>query len=206
MSYTVPPAAAAPPPRPRPATVTAASYLLYLLAALQVIYGVIALSTTGPMREAYEQAWADTPELRDSADMIATLTGVFTLIMYLIFAAGFVVLGILDGKGKNPARIVTWVLAGIGVCCFGAGTAGSALGGLFGGISAPGGGTNAPDPTEALSEAMPSWYYTANTAISLVSLLAAVAVIVLLALPPSNEFFRKPQPYGWQPPAYPPIG
>lgn len=209
MSYTVPPGAAAPAPRPRPATVTWASYLLYGLAALQVISALMAIATFGAQARATEQAYADFPELRDLAGVSAAIGLGVGLVIAVLFAAGFVTLGVLDSKGKNAARIVTWVLAGIGVCCFGVGAAGSAANGLLSGIGGTSGGQG-PDPAElqrAISDALPGWFYPATTTVNVLSLLASIAVIVLLALPKSNEFFRKPQ-QTWEPPVpgYPPVG
>lgn len=210
MAYTVPPGAAQPgqPLQSRPPVVTWASYALYALGALQVISGVVALAVLGPMKAAYEEAFANIPDGAKLAGTAATVGGVVGLLIALLFAAGFVVLGVLDGKGKNPARIVTWVLAGLGVCCFGAGAAGQAVGNMAGGFSAPSSGDQ-PDATavqNALDAHLPSWYHPVSTTASVLSLLLCIAVIVLLALPAANEFFRKPQP-GWQqPPGYPPIG
>jgi hypothetical protein len=183
--------------------VTAASYLLYLIAALQIIGGIVAISTIDAMRKAYEVAYADFPDLRSNADAIATASAVGGLVIALLFAAGFITLGILDGKGKNPARIVTWVLAGISVCCFGFGALGSAFSNMLSGIG--GGNANAPRPGDiqnALQDNLPSWYYPVETTVNILALLSAIAVIVLLALPASNAFFRKPQAV-WEPPAYP---
>jgi hypothetical protein len=206
VSYTVPPAAG--PARPRPASVTAASYLLYLVAALQLIAAVIALSILGPTQDAYRTAYQDFPELRGAADAIGTVGIAIGVTVAVLFAVGFVVLGILDGKGKNPARIVTWVVAGLGVCCSGIGVAGqagsSALAGMGGG-----GNTNGPDPAEVqriVDEALPSWYNPASITINALMLLALIAVIVLLALPAANAYFRKPEPTWEQPPPpYPPV-
>jgi len=209
VSYTVPPGAAAPAPLPRPATVTWASYLLYGLAALQVIYALMQISTFGAQSRAIEQAYADFPELHDIASVSAAIGLIVNLIIAVLFVAGFITLGVLDSKGKNAARIITWVLAGIGVCCFGVGAAGSAANSLLSGIGGTSGGQG-PDPAElqrAISDALPGWFYPAATTVSVLSLLASIAVIVLLALPKSNEFFRKPQ-QTWEPPVpgYPPVG
>jgi hypothetical protein len=206
VSYTVPPAAANP-PRPRPATVTAASYLLYLLAALQLLNMAVSLITMGTVMDVTNDAYQGTgPE--GLGNIAGTIGVIAAVVSGLIFAAGYVTLGILNGKGKNAARIVTWVITGIGVCCYGVGMTGRSLvGGFGGGGGQPGGGPSAAELQERMMEALPSWHQPYTFTVALISLLAAVAVIVLLALPPSNEFFRKPQPYGWQqPPGYPPIG
>lgn len=208
MSYTVPPETG--PARPRPAVVTAASYLLYLVAALQLIGALAALANLGTMQDAYRRAYQDFPELRDAADAIGAVGIGLGAGVAVLFAAGFVVLGILDGRGKNAARIVTWVVAGLGVCCSGIGLVGragsSALAGLGGA-----GNTDGPDPVEVqriVDEALPSWYYPLTTTINALMLLALVAVIVLLALPAANAFFRRPPQPAWEPPppSYPSVG
>lgn len=208
MSYTIPPAAGA--PRVRPGVVTAASYLLYFVAALQVIGAAVALSSLGAVQEGTRAAYQDFPALRDSADAIAAVGVGVGVVFALLFAAGFATLGILDGKGKNPARIVTWVVAGIGICCFGAGAAGRAVNSAFAGM---GGDPEGPDPAEVqrtVDAALPSWYYPATTTINVLALLSVIAVIILLALPASNAYFRRPEPTWPQPPypqpPYPQVG
>ena len=57
----------------------------------------------------------------DEVDAAYALGVVFTVLIGLIFAALYLLLAIQVRKGKNWARIVTWVLAGLGV-----------LGGLLG--------------------------------------------------------------------------
>lgn len=205
MSYTVPPGAAGPPPRQRPATVTAASYLLYLIAALQLLNIVAALATIGTTMDVYNDAYEGTPQ--EGLGTIAGAIGIGVAALgLLIFGGGFVALGILNAKGKNAARIVTWVIAGIGICCFGANLAGPTSIGDFGGGTPPGGGPSSAELQQRAMEALPSWYGPYTFTVNLIALFAAIAVIVLLALPRSNEFFRKPQPYGGQAPTYPPIG
>lgn len=204
MSYTVPPEPVA--PRTKPSTVSAAVTLCYVVAAIELVSAILAFTTIDAQRSAMETAYADFPELRDVGSTFAVGAVIVGAVITLLFATGFVVLGILNAKGKNPARIVTWVLAGLGVCCFGFGAVGSAANSAFGGMG--GGGTSGPDPAEVqriLNENLPSWYYPVSTGLSIIGLLAAIAIIVLLALPASNAYFRKPQPV-WEPPAYPSIG
>ena len=56
------------------------------------------------------------------------------------------------------------------------------------------------DGTDAA--AGPHWLYT-DLAAAVVVALMSVAVVVLLAMPVSNDFFRPPVPAGWVPPGYP---
>jgi hypothetical protein len=71
----------------------------------------------------------------------------------------YILLALQVGKGKNWARIVTWVLASLGVL--------SGLAALA-------------QPEPALSRIL-----------SIIGLLVDIAIIVLLAQRPSNEYFRR---------------
>ncbi|HEX5598264.1 MAG TPA: hypothetical protein VFX61_19950 [Micromonosporaceae bacterium] len=189
----------APAAKPRPTSVTISSYLLFLVAALQVIGLVMALSVMGAFREAYEKAFAGT-EMAEAATTIAVATFIGMAVFGLLLAAGLVVLAILNNKGKNPARIVTWVIGGIWLCCGGIGLLGQAAGSAFG-AGAPG-DANGPDPAEMeriLEERLPDWFTPVSTLTSVISLIALLVALILLALPASNEFFRKPQAT-WEPP------
>ncbi|MFY1696907.1 MULTISPECIES: hypothetical protein [unclassified Solwaraspora] len=191
---------AAPPVKARPSTVTISSYLLFLTAALQVVGLIVALSVTGTMQQVYEDAYADF----DGMEAIGTITTVTTIagaIFGLLVAAGLVVLALLNNRGKNPSRIVTWVLGGIFLCCSGGGLA---LGAAGSALTPDTSGTdpNMPDPAQVqrdLEAALPGWYDPVNLLVGVVTVLALLAALILLALPPSNEFFRKPA-VAWEPP------
>jgi hypothetical protein len=195
-------------PKVRPGTVTVASRLLFLVAAAQVFGLVLALSYAGTIRDVYQKAYQGT-SAADTIKVFTTIGTVISVVLGLLFAAAFVALGILDGKGKNPARITTWVVGGIALCCIGFGLATSAARGSLNNLGNSSNSSNLPDPAEVqrqLSAALPSWYSGLSVTISLIGLLALLAALIMLALPASNEFFRKPQPV-WQPPVgYPPPG
>lgn len=194
----------APVPRSRPTIVTVASYLLYIVAVLEVINALLGFTTLGTVTEAVEDIYAGT-EVADSAESITIAGFVIGSVINLLLAAGFAVLGLFNGKGKNVSRIITWVIGGISLCCVGAGLGGNALSGAMGG----GGTTGGPSQTEVqqrLEDALPSWYTPLTTVTAVVVLLAILGALILLALPAANEFFRKPAP-GFDPsqpyPAYP---
>ncbi|MFG1718464.1 hypothetical protein ACGFII_07490 [Micromonospora chalcea] len=190
-------------PRVRPSVVTLSSWLLILVAVIQVVNLIVALSVVGTVRDVLTDAYAGTSA--EGAADIAYVFSIATAILSLLFAAGLVVLALLNNRGKNASRITTWVLGGILFCC----TGGGLLTGLTGGMT--GGGTTGdmPSPDEIqrrLDDALPSWYTPVNLLLGLVALLALLAALILLALPKANEFFRKPKA-GWEPPvpggAYP---
>jgi hypothetical protein len=209
LSYVVP-------ERRRPGTVTAAGYLLILVAVLLVVNVIISAVTIGPTIEVVRKAYAGAG-IPNSDALVSFFRGVsiFSVIIYVLLAVGLGVLALLDLRGKNPARIVTWVLGGIGVCCLGCGTAGGATSGSFSGGFSQGQQTGGPkidaaELTRQLNEAIPAWVRPVQTTTTVVSLLALLAVILLLALPASNAYFRPPAdagieqfmnqpPYGSQP-------
>ncbi|GAA3743280.1 hypothetical protein GCM10022225_28540 [Plantactinospora mayteni] len=193
----------APTARPRPGTVTIATYLLYLTAALFAVVAAIGFATLGTISTVFREEYAGTSA--EGAEGFAVGASAFGSVVQLLIALGLVVLGLLTSQGRNGARIATWVVAGLGVCCAGLSVGGSA----FSGMGAGGTTGDVPDPAvvqRRLEAELPSWSGPVTLAFSIIALLALIAAIVLLALPASNEFFRK-QPVGWEPPvpgaAYP---
>ena len=188
----------APPQKVRPASVTISSYLLFLVAALQAIGLVLALSMLGPTMEVYEEAFAGT-QMADQAGLIATVGLVVGVGFGLLLAIGLVVLAVLNNRGKNAARIVTWVVGGLFLCCTGAGLTMTAAGNA---LNLGSGGAGAPDQAEIermLEDKLPSWYLPADLALNILAFAALLVALILLALPSANRFFRKP-PTVWEPP------
>jgi hypothetical protein len=183
--------------------VTFAVWLLYLYAALQLLGVLLLFATYSDFKAGYDQAYRGTA-VEAQAGTIATITIVAGTITAVLLAAGTIVLAIFDGRGKNPARIITWVLGGLAVCCAGFGIIGGALSGSmnFGGNTS--GGPSASEVQRIVREHVPGWYYPATITASVLELLALLLVIVLLALPASNAFFRKQPPAPvWEPPVPP---
>lgn len=194
---------AAPAAKSRPSSVTISSYLLFLVALLFAIGAIVGLSTLGTISDVYREAYAGTTV--EGAESLITIFGAISAVIQLLFAAAFVVLAMLNNRGRNGSRITTWVLAGLGVCCTGLTLGGSAFSGMNTGASG-----DMPDPAEvqrSLDAALPGWVGPVSITTSVISLLALLAAAILLLLPASNEFFRKPQAGAWEPPvpgsAYP---
>ncbi|WP_205650558.1 hypothetical protein [Actinoplanes solisilvae] len=190
----------APAARARPTVVTVAVYLLYAVAAVQALNAVLTFSIAGRITEAVRDAYAGTEV--DGFESIVSFTFIGGAVINLLLGAGFVVLGILDGRGKNAARIVTWVIGGLALCCFGVGLGGTAL------VSSFDTGTTTGAPSDAelqrqLEAAQPSWFEPITTTLSVIALLAILGTVILLALPAANDFFRKPAAGGWDPTAPP---
>lgn len=194
----------APAPRRRPATVTIAGLLLLLVTLASVVYLVSSLTALGPMTEAFEEAYAGT-ELEDAAGFLAVFTTIAGVV-YLLFGIALAILTIFNNQGRNGARITTWVLGGIGLCCGGLSLVTTALGDFTSGM---GEDPNLPETEEVVAimeEHLPGWYDPVILTTTVVGVLALAIGLLLLALPPSNEFFRKPPPQFEPPPGYPPVG
>jgi hypothetical protein len=203
MSYTN----LAPGPGTRPRPVSAAVKLLYLAAACQLAYAALSgfiLTRTIPV---YQDLYANFPE-QGAIRATATVVGVVVIGVSVIAAVAMAVLGVFVGRGKQPARIVTWVVAGLFTLCSLCSAVGTALSSSLTVIRSSPTQPGMPSPgqvTDAVSAALPSWATPTSTTLLLVLGCAFLAVIILLALPASNVYFRKPAeawvpPTGWPPP------
>lgn len=202
MGYpSYPPAAGSPSP---PSTVKLSTYLLWATAAVSLITAVLALSVVGRMSEAYRDLYAGTPA--EGSEAVVVGASVVGAVISVLFAAGLAVLAIFNNRGRNGARITTWVIGGIALCCGGLGLAGTALTSSMN-LDDTSGGPSAAEVERRLDEVLPSWYDPATLTLSVLSLLTLLGAIILLALPASNAFFRKPAAAGWDPSLpYPPPG
>jgi hypothetical protein len=185
------------PERARPASVTISSYLLYFVAATQIIAAIVSLLTAGDMQAAYKEAFRDV-EGGDTAASFTAAVIVGVAIFGIVVGAGLVVLAIFNNQGKNASRIVTWVVGGLYLCCGGFGLVSS----LGGGAGFGGGGPDVPSAEEIEAQVdrfVPSWYGPVSLTLGILGFVALLAALILLALPPSNEFFRRPKEV-WEPP------
>ena len=146
-------------PRNAPSTVQNAVRLMFVLAALGLIGLIIVFANKDALRNAIRDAnpGYDTTQLDNAVNAGVTIGAVIGIVLIVLY----VLLALQVRKGKNWARIVTWVLAGLGV-----------LGGL----------TNLAQPQAALTKVIAG-----------IELVLYIVLIVLLALSPSNEYFRKPR-------------
>ncbi|WP_433128115.1 hypothetical protein ACQPWW_00740 [Micromonospora sp. CA-240977] len=188
------------PARQRPSIVSISSYLLFLFLACQVLTLIVTLSTIGATRDAIREAYAGSNV--DGAEQVGDVflaIGVGSSILLLLLAIVLGVLALFNNQGRNGARITTWIIGGIMVCCVGGGLLSNAAGGFTGGETG-GDGPSAEEIQRRLEEALPSWATPVSLVLGVVSLIALVTALILLALPKANPFFRKAAP-AWEPPA-----
>lgn len=209
-----------PGPRPRPTSVTAVVWTQILTAALLVLTAISMFAMSGAVEEVVVEEMLNDPSMAESgltSDDIGTLmTLTFAAVagVYIIFAVFYVVLALLVNKGKRPARVLSWILAGIGLLCCGVG----GLIGQLGSMTTTVNGQEYEDEmTQAIEDATPGWLTTLEWITILMFIVGSLVIIILLAVPSSNEFFRKEEapmgpymgqpPYGQQPPGgQPPYG
>jgi hypothetical protein len=145
---------------PAPSSVVNAVRLMFVAAALGLVSLIVAFSTKSTLRAdiAKKNPGFDAHKLNTAVN-VAIGAGV---VFGIIFVVLFILLALQVGKGKNWARVVTWVITGLGII--------SALASLGQTVAA------------------------ASRAVSLVSGLLDIAIVVLLMQKPSNAFF-KPRSY-----------
>ncbi|GLW34029.1 hypothetical protein [Actinoplanes regularis] len=198
------------PPPGRPATVTVASVLLFAVALIQLGYSILVFSVLDQAGEVYDTEYSGT-ELENVGTVIGGFAGIM-IVLYLIIGIGMALLGIFNLRGSQPARVITWVLSGVLMCCtvFVPQTATglvTSFASAFADVEGSGFGLPTQRELDArLVDVVPGWFGSIGVLVTLSGMLALIAVVILLALPPSNRFFRKPVAGGWSPyqqPGYP---
>jgi hypothetical protein len=193
-----------PAPRTRPTVVTVSSYLLYFSAAAAIISAVLSLTTIGTVRRVYADLYSGTTG--EGAEAFIVAASVVGVVINILFAVGLAILTIYNNRGRQGARITTWVLGGIFLCCNGFGLIGNAA---TSGLNLDTGSTSGPsasDVEERLADELPGWFTPISTLLTVLTVLALLGAVILLALPAANAFFRKQQ-VAWDPlnpyPGYP---
>lgn len=174
-----------PPPEPvrppRPATVTAAVacivgiVVIMLLGAItSVVYRGVLEETSRVSFEQQEEASGTSSGIDPAGFVTAIVAG--TVVTYLILSLLLLLLATFVLRGRNWARVTTFVVAGTTLLCCG-------LTSVFG-LATGGGGVDGVTIPAA---------YTAISVIQSIGLIVLpIVIIVLLALPASNRFFRPP--------------
>lgn len=185
--------------RGRPASVSIAVYTQFAVGAIALISAIIAIVQTSQLMNRVRELTADVEveglqksDVQTALSIVQAITYVM-IIGTLLFGLAVALMGIFNLKGKNGTRITTWVLAGLGLLCGICGSIGGAASSLGGG-----GSQAANDElTKAFEKAaleVPGWYGAASLVFTVLDVILYLAIIILLAVPASNDFFRKPRP------------
>lgn len=160
--------------RPTPRNVDLAALLAKILAVFGVLSGILGLIGQKDV-EVKEQEGVS----KGTQEAFQTGGAVFGLILVIAIGIALFILARALQRGSQPARVTVWVLMGITIFCNLCGVCGSVVG---------------PEV-----EGMPGWYKVWSVIGTLVALGLAIAIIVLLASPAANVFF-KPAPLAPPPP------
>jgi len=196
-------------PRTRPGSVAAVVWTQFLTAALLVVTAIAMFVAQSAVKDVTLEEVRNDPSFEGSgvtADDVGTfITITFAVVagVYLLFAIFYVILGLLNSKGKRAARVLSWILSGIALLCCG-------IGGLIGQVGSATysmNGTEYQDEmTQAIEDATPGWVAALDWITLLAFIVGSLLIIILLAVPASNEFFRKEEPPVGPYPGQPPYG
>ncbi|MFG2044908.1 hypothetical protein [Dactylosporangium sp. NPDC048998] len=160
---------------PRPGTVTAARLSLLTLAVTVLVSCLLGLLVHD------EFARACCSEAMDQGDSDATSLVLDGVVSGVSLAVIYGVPALLLGRPYNWGRVVAWVACVLSFCWVVPGLSGSSptvrqLAGAHG---------------RWVRDAIPTWYVHTTVSLAAAGLVAAVVAAVLLALPPSNGYFRR---------------
>jgi hypothetical protein len=158
---------------------------LFVIAALIIVNVIVAIATYPRIMRVAREVY---PGLANGQDLITALRValIVVIIVDILFAGLFVLLGVFDRRGVNGMRITTWVIGGLGVLCLGAGLGTS---GVSSTVSS-GGDPQQREAARRITDATAGAPHAVTVVVDVVGLLALITVIILLAMPASNEFFK----------------
>jgi hypothetical protein len=183
--------------------VSVASALLFLGVVCLLAIAVAQFVVVEPTGRAMEAA-VDTPGEEGSGTLFAGVLYGGGGSLNVLFAIALAVLAGLDLAGKRAARVMTWIVAPLTVLCCGCGSA--IYSNLIFNSTMAGSSTGNTDLTaeqvQALGDALPPWFTPTVLLLVAVLLMCVIGTTIALALPASNEYFRKRTevwipPTGW---------
>ena len=194
----------------RPGAVTfavAAQWLLVLAMLASTVVSLLYGSDAQAAFEAEVRAQGVSPEdlPQGFGDLDSPMNWVPTLVGVAIVA----LLAALNSRGVRPARILTWIVQPLVLVCGGFIFIGQLAMSASLQIALDNSGDSrlegleAEPMVEAIMGAYPSWSALVDWAVLVLATLGSLLVIILLAVPSSNEFFRKEEPQKYIPGAPP---
>lgn len=154
---------------PRPVTVTAAVGLMATQVVLSFIGAVVPLLMKSEIVDAYRRMPTPSGQAKVDPDTQFLMNTGGGACLTVAAAIIFGVLAFFLLRGANVARIITWVLGGLSLCCTGFGVIGLAM---------------------MAAAKLPGAYIGTVVVTGGLSFVITIVVIVLLALPVSNAFFK----------------
>jgi len=175
----------------RPSIVTLAGALLYVVAAILVLRAILPLPFLGAVTDAAKEAYATSTDPKLTGDDFARALQIGLIgssVLSVVFGIGLALLAMFDLRGKNVARILTWVFGGLGVVCCGLGSAFSGASSFT--TNSNNSGIDTKAAANRIADAYPSWFQPVSIALTVIMTVALIAVIIMLLLPEANAYFR----------------
>ncbi|GAA2320061.1 hypothetical protein GCM10009853_092710 [Glycomyces scopariae] len=190
------------PPQPtgrnRPGAVSAAVWIQILLALFLVAQAVVGFLYGADAQDAAEaELEAQGFSTSDLPDGFTFEGGGVNAIVMIAFAVLLVVFALLNAAGNRVGRILTWIVQPLVLICSGVLAFGIIAGAasLDAGLEASGTeGIDAQALMDAAYGAYPSWTPVVDYGVVALGVLGSLLVVILLALPAANAYFRKEEP------------
>lgn len=177
----------------RPGVVVALVALLLLMAAGSAVYAVAVLLVASGTADRFKLSARATGAGRTEIDeVVSLLYGSTALAVAVGVLMALVLAGLALGlrSGRPGARVGTWVVAGLGLCC---GCCGLAA--LVGQRAAPlrvtGDSRDTMELLGRLGDAYPGWWIPLNAALSVAQVLGYLLVAALLTVPAAGAFLQR---------------
>ncbi|WP_025273698.1 hypothetical protein [Haloglycomyces albus] len=191
-------------PKPMPGIVSAAVWIQYATAAFLVLSALAFFAVKSSVEEALQEqlpkssdfdgmSEAKRQEVMDAIPTFMTMFFVVIAAIYIVFAVSYAILAVFNSKGKNPARILSWILSGIALLCCGL----PQMLSFAMPDSMTGTGENAEFDqviTEEMEAQIPAWLNVIDWVSLLMLTLGSILIIIFLAMPKANDYFRKETP------------
>jgi len=153
-----------------PAVVSVAAALMVVQGIRVLAFSLVSVFNHDLVNEALDKQAQKLGSGLLRPDSVLVNYGLVTGLVIAVIVAGLcVTLAVLLRRGSNPARIATWVVCGLSLCNLGTGTTGISADNAF----------------------LPGWYNAYQLTHAVAGGLLSLAVIVLLLLPASNDFYTK---------------
>lgn len=186
-------------PRTRPWTVTTAVWLQILLGVFLVAGSAVTLMYSADAQHAADAELEDQgftgTDLPEGTSFEGNQISVGVPVLIALF---LIVLALFNAAGKRPARLTTWIVQPLVLICGGATVVAGFMMAYFIeiGIESESGpqDLDVQAYVDAGMAAYPAWTAIVTYGSALLVTLGSIAVIILLALPASNAYFRKEAP------------
>ncbi len=196
-----------PPPVRPPAPVRTASILMYLTAAVTLVYaGLLVVRSVAEYEASVGAGVFD--GLDDTYQHLVWYQALIDTFFQVVIAAAFMLLAVLITRRHNAARVVTWILAGYGILSYALFTTTLTIFTpyrdpyLAAEFAAPPPEGSGDDPSEWFdpAAAVPDWLPPAELVTMVILLALHIALVALLAVPAANRYFWQPPRWlPWQP-------